>query len=205
MPVDAEALGALVEVVARDPTNVALRRLLAELYLDHGAPADAERAFKEAIRHAPAREDLKLGLARALRAQGQNDAALAILESHLHTGDPSPAARIQLARLLLAAGHSDRAATQYRHAVDEDASVADAFLARRLTMLRAEDARLRRATFAWAGGLGVPILSNVALLAVFEPGSRPVAVAAVLFVVYILAVAATSWFASYVAIQGVKS
>ncbi|MFN7952536.1 MAG: AAA family ATPase [bacterium] len=132
MPVDSETLSALAAVVEREPANVALGRLLAELYLDQGLAADAERAFKEAIRHAPAREDLKLGLARALQAQGNNDAALAILESHLHTGEPSPAARLQLARLLLAAGHAERAAAQYLRAVEEDPRVADAFLAKRL-------------------------------------------------------------------------
>ena len=120
--------------VERAPEDLDLRALLAEAFLDAGQPADAEREYKTALRQAPGREDLTLGLVRALSAQGRQEAALSILDSFVELAEPTAGLRIEHARLLLAAGREEAASAQYVKAVEADPGVADPFLAHRLAV-----------------------------------------------------------------------
>ena len=132
MNADDPRIRALMTAVERAPEDVDLRSLLAEALLEAGLPADAEREYKTALRLAPGREDATLGLVRALGAQGRQEAALAILDSFVELAQPSPAALLEHARLLLAAGRNEPAAEQYRRAVAANPDLADPFLAHRL-------------------------------------------------------------------------
>src|SRR4051794_30208878 len=122
----------LRQAVRLSPDNVPLRQHLADTLLGHGQPADAEREFRAALQIKPDDAKLKFGLARAFEQQGKASAAIVVLEEISKRSDVPAKARVLYARLLLAAGHDDDAARQYRKAVEADASVADVHLADQL-------------------------------------------------------------------------
>jgi SpoVK/Ycf46/Vps4 family AAA+-type ATPase len=122
----------LRQAVRVSPDNVPLRQHLADTLLGHGQPADAEREFRAALQIKPDDVKLKFGLARAFEQQGKASAAIVVLEEISKRSDVPAKARVLYARLLLAAGHDDDAARQYRKAIEADASVADVHLADQL-------------------------------------------------------------------------
>src|SRR5687768_1127638 len=130
----------LRQAVRLSPDNVPLRQHLADTLLGMGMPADAEKEFRAALQLKPDDARLKFGLARAFEQQGKASAAIVVLEEIAKRPDVPAKARVLYARLLLAAGHDDDAARQYRKAVEADASVADVHLADQL----GEDAAPRK-------------------------------------------------------------
>ena len=85
---------------------------------------------------APHHVELKLGLAGAYYQQQKNSPALVIVEDLLEQRDPPAAAYVWHAKLLLRAGEPQRAAYQYREALEIDPASADAELARELGVIR---------------------------------------------------------------------
>jgi transitional endoplasmic reticulum ATPase len=124
-----DAIRNLREALKVSPDNLPLRQHLAETLLGLGRHEEAEREYKQALSLAPANSALKLGLASAFFQQGKNSAAIVIVEELIRTPDTPARAYLLHARLLHRAGETDRAAREYRRAIDADPSVADSFLA----------------------------------------------------------------------------
>jgi transitional endoplasmic reticulum ATPase len=127
-----ETIAALREALKVSPTNIPLHRHLADSLMRLGRLAEAETAYREALAVAPHNVDLKLGLAGVYFQQSKNSPALVIVEDLLEQRDPPAAAYVMHARLLLRAGEPQRAAHQYREALELDPAVADGELAREL-------------------------------------------------------------------------
>src|SRR5688572_13305802 len=122
----------LRQAVRVSPDNLPLRQHLADMLLGMGMPADAEKEFRAALQLKPDDGKLKFGLARAFEQQGKASAAIVVLEEIAKRPDVPAKARVLYARLLLAAGHDDAAARQYRRAVEADPALADLHLAEQL-------------------------------------------------------------------------
>jgi AAA+ superfamily predicted ATPase len=129
-----DTIRSLREAVRVSPDNVPLRKHLAETCLAYSRFEEAEREFREAIARAPGDHGLKLGLARTYLRRGRSSHALVIYEELAAAAPQSitPAVRVQFAWALLRTGEGERAATQYRRAVESDPSVADPSLAEQL-------------------------------------------------------------------------
>lgn len=127
-----ETIRALRDALAVTPGNAQLRAHLGEVLVSYGRPEEAEAELKRGLSLAPGDERLKLALAGAYSAQGKNGPALVVLEELDRAPTCPPRARLLLARLLLRAGETERAARCYRKAVDADAALADPDLASRL-------------------------------------------------------------------------
>lgn len=125
---------ALREALKFSPDNVALRKHLADVLIGYGRADEAERELREAAGLAPADKDLKVALARVYLQLGRSSHALVILEDLVKNGGQgvTPAVRVMLAQALQRTGETERAAAQYKMAVDADPSVADAALAEQL-------------------------------------------------------------------------
>lgn len=126
-----DPLEGLIDALKLSPENLPLRQHLAESLLNVGRPQEAEEQFREALARSPGDARLKLGLAKAFYQQGKNGQALALVES-LDQGNPSAALLILYARLLLRTGETQRAAQQYRKAIDLEPALADDDLSDRL-------------------------------------------------------------------------
>ncbi|MBL9164157.1 MAG: AAA family ATPase [Planctomycetaceae bacterium] len=137
MPPSDDAINALREALRFSPTNIPLHKHLAESLLKLGRFDEAEAAYREALQVVPHQVDLKLGLANAYYQQTKNSAALVIVEDLIKQNDPPAGAYVLHAKLLLRAGEPQRAAHQYREAIEIDADAADAELARELGLDRA--------------------------------------------------------------------
>lgn len=137
MPPSDDAINALREALRFSPDNVPLHKHLAESLMKLGRFDEAESAYRDALRVVPHQIDLKLGLANAYYQQTKNSAALVIVEDLIQQSDPPAAAYVLHAKLLLRAGEPQRAAHQYREAIEIDAEAADAELARELGVDRA--------------------------------------------------------------------
>src|SRR5713226_792427 len=123
-----DTLRALREAVRVSPDNVPLRQHLADTLLALNRHDEAEKEFRHALTLAPADGRLKLGLAQAFYQQGKASQALVVVEDLVKQRDTPPRAYLLYARLLLGAGDVQRAASQYREALDLDPSLADADL-----------------------------------------------------------------------------
>jgi transitional endoplasmic reticulum ATPase len=127
-----DAITALREALKVSPTNVPLHKHLAESLLKLGRFDEAETAYREGLAVAPHHVELKLGLAGAYYQQQKNSPALVVIEDLLEMSEPPAEAYVWHAKLLIRAGEPQRAAYQYREALEIDASVADEELAREL-------------------------------------------------------------------------
>jgi AAA+ superfamily predicted ATPase len=127
-----ETIAALREALKVSPTNIPLHKHLAESLLKLGRFDEAEAAYRAALAVAPHHVELKLGLAGAYFQQQKNSPALVVIEDLLEQNDPPAEAYVWHARLLLRAGEPQRAAYQYREALEIDPSAADDELAREL-------------------------------------------------------------------------
>jgi AAA+ superfamily predicted ATPase len=131
MPTPDETLAGLRAALAASPDNIPLRQVLADTLLGFGRTDEAERELREAVARWPREAGIKASLARVYFQKGETSKALVVLED-LAAGDPAPAVRILYARALLrSGGRSDRerAAYQYKLAIDRDPSLADSSLA----------------------------------------------------------------------------
>jgi len=127
-----DSIAALREALQHSPNNIPLHKHLAESLLKLGRFDEAESAYRDALAVAPRNADLLLGLLGAYYQQEKNSPALVIAEELLQRDDPPAAAYVWHAKLLIRAGEPQRAAYQYRQALDLDPAAADNELAREL-------------------------------------------------------------------------
>ncbi len=127
-----DAVRALREALLLSPDNGPLRLHLAQTLLGIGRAAEAEVEFRLLLGSAPDDVTAKLGLATAFAQQGKDQQALVLVESLAQAGNAPPRLLVLYARLLLRTGERERAAMQYRRALEFDPSLADADLAARL-------------------------------------------------------------------------
>src|SRR5215204_5536726 len=132
-----EAVRALREALELSPENLPLRQHLADTLLSFGRAAEAEVEYRQGLTQSPNDLRLKFGLAQACDQQGKYDVALVLIEDLLRQTDPAPRAYLLHARLLLRTGEAQRAAQQYRRAMEFDPSLSDPDLAARLGISRA--------------------------------------------------------------------
>lgn len=95
--------------------NVSLAHSLAQLALEAGLPAS--RHFLDAIRLAPTRPELRLGLAAARFAEGEGELALSELDTMLAAQPGWYAGHRQYAQLAALVGQSDAAMASYERAI----------------------------------------------------------------------------------------
>jgi transitional endoplasmic reticulum ATPase len=124
-----ETVRSLREALQQSPDNASLRRQLAEFLQQAGQTGEAEKEYRLALALEPLNAYLKVGLARAFFEQGKQSQALVVVEDLLKLSQTPAAAYLLHARLLLQEGEVDRAAHQYREAIDNDPALADARLA----------------------------------------------------------------------------
>lgn len=105
-PVEA-IVAAMREGLRGSPDNIQVRREIAETFLKHDRPAEAQKEYREALARAPEDPALKSGLALALL---------------LH------------AQLLLKKGEVQKSVAQYRKALELDPSLSDPELAKQLAI-----------------------------------------------------------------------
>ncbi len=140
-----ESIKALREAIAVTPDNSPLRRHLADSLMALGRYAEAEQEFRTGLTFSPRSEDLKLGLARAFYEQEKNSEALVILEDLIRQQGTPASAYLLHARLLIRAGHVDKAVREYKKAIDLDPELADPALADHLGMTSFKNAREQEA------------------------------------------------------------
>ncbi len=129
MPTSDDVIRPLLEALQVTPDNLPLRLHVAQLMLNHGRFEQAAEHFRQALErdsdHAPA----KLGLAEAYMQLGKGSTAIVIIEELLSQPRPPAGAYLLHARLLIGSGQVERAAEQYRRAIDANPQLADATLA----------------------------------------------------------------------------
>jgi transitional endoplasmic reticulum ATPase len=127
-----DPVAALRDALRFSPDNIPLRRHLAATLLSLGRPDEAEAEYRAGLQRHSDDASLRLGLAEVFYQQGKDSQALAVVETLVKQPQAAPATHLLHARLLLRSGDPRRAAAEYRAAVDEDPSLADAELAARL-------------------------------------------------------------------------
>ncbi|MFI9559488.1 AAA family ATPase [Nonomuraea endophytica] len=130
--VDDSGLQALREAARLSPDNLPLRRHLADLLLDKGYLAEAEREYRAALLLAPRDPGITAGLAEAFARQGAYGAALSALEPFLAQPGYPPRMGVIAARALLGEGDVAQAGFRYHEAVMRAPEAADPELAARL-------------------------------------------------------------------------
>lgn len=116
-------IDSLRAAVRLSPDNPVLLQLLAEALLGANRPAEAEQAYREALRLQPDDVPLKLGLAQAFRQTDKTSAALVLLEELAQQNHPI--AHLRLARLLLDQGQIADARRHYQQARQLDDTLDD--------------------------------------------------------------------------------
>lgn len=112
-----EAARELDECLALDPRDERAAGELAEVRLQQGRPAEAERLARDILTDRPS-SSMRLLLAEALEDQGQTAEALSVLEQ-ARSADPANALlHLNLGNLLLEAGRLEEAVSSYRRATD---------------------------------------------------------------------------------------
>ncbi len=124
-----EAINQMREACRVSPNNMPLRLALAEMLMSFGRPDEAEVEYRAAGQLSPGNAGISFGLATAFYQQGKNSHAMVIVEDLIKNPQVEPRVRILYAKLLVRAGNADFASRQYRKAVEEDASLANAELA----------------------------------------------------------------------------
>jgi transitional endoplasmic reticulum ATPase len=127
-----QAIESLRQAIRLSPENGPLRVALAEMLMSLGRAEEAEKEYRAAQQIAPNDASITLALANAFYQQGKNSHAMVIVEDLIKKPDASPKVRILYAKLLERTGNTEYAGRQYEKAVAEDASLADAELAKRL-------------------------------------------------------------------------
>ncbi len=127
-----ESIAALREALEVSPTNIPLHKHLAESLQQLGRLDEAEAAYRTALAVAPHQVEIKLGLAKIYYLEQKNSESMVIVEDLIKQRDPPPKALLLHAKLLLRTGESQRAAHQYREAIEADPGCADEELAEEL-------------------------------------------------------------------------
>ncbi len=123
-----EMLESLRQALALSPDNAVLRRQVASMLMSRGRWSDAEDVLREGVRQPHADAGLQLLLARCFESQGKASEALVLAEA---LAEPAagktldPKQLIELARVLVKGGNTERASSVYRRAIDADPNVAD--------------------------------------------------------------------------------
>ncbi len=159
---DDSAIQALREALKHSPDNIPLRRHLADSLLKLGRADEAEAEFQELVRQQPGNQEQRVALANCFFQQGKYSAAMVIVEDLVAKRGTSASAYLLHARLLLQQGDIGFAATEYKAAIAEDASVRDNDLAARLGISAEEqsevvDGKLRA---TWEGDDPAPKASD---------------------------------------------
>jgi len=123
MPED-ETVAPLREALNVSPTNVPLRRMLADRLIALGRATEAESVFKEGLTRNPNEASFKLGLAKVYFTLGKITAGIVVCED-LTRADGHAEAQILLAKLLHRNNETDRAAQAYRKGIDENPDLAE--------------------------------------------------------------------------------
>jgi transitional endoplasmic reticulum ATPase len=129
---DNESLQVLREALRSSPDNLPLRQHLADMLLSCGRSGEAEKEYREGLALAPNSQVFKLGLARAFHQQGKHSHALVIVEDLVKSPSAPARAFVLHAKLLAGVGEVEQAISEYRRALEMDASVADLEFANRL-------------------------------------------------------------------------
>ena len=127
-----DAIQLLREALRASPTNTALRLHFGDTLLARGQAEEAEKEFRIGVEQSPNSLPMKLGLARAFSQLGKHSQAVVILEDIVRDPSAPPRAFLLHAKALVAAGEIQSALSQYRRAVEADASQADPEFAERL-------------------------------------------------------------------------
>jgi AAA+ superfamily predicted ATPase len=137
-----DVIRSLREALSHSPENVPLRKHLGDMLLGMGRAEEAEKEYRRALALEPENDGLKLALAEAFFEEGKNSEAIVVVEELIRKPSAAAAAYVLHARLCLRAGEPDRAARQYRRALELDPEAADAELSARLGVgpRRAEEA-----------------------------------------------------------------
>ena len=131
-PMNDSVIRSLREALSVSPDNIPLRKHLAQSLMSLGQAAEAESEWQQLLRRQPGDAELMLGLAECYFQSGKYSASIVIIEELVGRRETSAATYLLHARLLLQRGDVQFAVTEYRAAISEDPSVADADLARRL-------------------------------------------------------------------------
>ncbi|MDP7348123.1 MAG: hypothetical protein QF735_07820, partial [Phycisphaeraceae bacterium] len=118
-------IDSLREALAVSPDNVPLRVHVAKRLIARGDLGEAEQLLREGVGLAPASDQMKLALAGCFHDQGKVSQGLVIVEDLIARPDAASEAMLLHARLLLADGEHERAASAYRRAIDADPQLAD--------------------------------------------------------------------------------
>ena len=129
-----EELDQLRAAVAASPENLPIRKLYANALLRHKKYEEAEVAFKDILRLAPADTSLKIGLATAFYHLSKIAPGLVIMEEVVKQTTPPATAWMTYAKLLLKAGESANARDAYEKAIIINPSLTDAFFASELNL-----------------------------------------------------------------------
>lgn len=129
-----DLLRSLREALRFSPDNVPLRKHVADTLLRMARYTEAEEEYRAALTRSADDLSLKCGLAGSFLGQGKLSQALVVVEDVLQRSDDYAPALVLHAKLLLRSGESQRAAYQYRAALNSDPSIADAELSAQLGM-----------------------------------------------------------------------
>jgi transitional endoplasmic reticulum ATPase len=127
-------IDSLREALAVSPDNVPLRVHVAKRLIARGDLGEAEQLLREGVVLAPASDQMKLALAGCFHDQGKVSQGLVIVEDLIARPNAASEAMLLHARLLLADGEHERAASAYRRAIDADPQLADEQLADALSI-----------------------------------------------------------------------
>jgi transitional endoplasmic reticulum ATPase len=129
---DEQTIHALKMALGVSPENVPLRKHLADTLTAYGRHGEAEKEYRQALSYAPMDVELLLALAHCFFRQMKHSESMVIVEGMATGPKALPKARMLYARLLHKAGNDGAAATHYKKAVEEDATLADETLAEEL-------------------------------------------------------------------------
>ncbi|HEY1692142.1 MAG TPA: tetratricopeptide repeat protein [Polyangiaceae bacterium] len=122
------------------PRHVELVEALAALELRAGKAREAERRLEEAIAAFPSRARLYVLLAQSLRAQGQIDGALGVVQAGQAASGGDPVLSAERGVILASRGNVGGAAVAWREAMTRDPVQPAAFTNLALLALRTQDA-----------------------------------------------------------------
>ena len=120
-----EVIKALQAALEQTPDSLSLRMHLADLLMQSGRFAEAEREYRLALNLEPASTTLKLSLAEAYSSQQKWDVALFIIEELLRGYEPPPRAYLLAARIHLNRDEMEKAVDAYQKALQRDPSLTD--------------------------------------------------------------------------------